>query len=139
MGRVEGRLGRPRSPSASRIPTGDPQDTPLQQAATGRQGARPAGRNEGRQEASRLASPRPCQPAHARMCGFLPHVPSNPLTLQQIIKTHLYLICLLELIEFLRSANASLCCLPIAGSEQLNDKAADQPQAPQTALGVKRH
>lgn len=30
-------------------------------------------------------------------------------TLQQIIKTHLYLICLLELIEFLRSANATVC------------------------------
>lgn len=34
---------------------------------------------------------------------------SNPPPLQQIIKTHLYLICLLELIEFLRSANATVC------------------------------
>lgn len=28
-----------------------------------------------------------------------------------------------------------MCCLPIAGSEQLNDKAADQPQAAQTGSG----
>lgn len=61
------------------------------------------------QEASRLASPRSCQPAHACLCGFPPRAPSNPPTLQQIIKTHLYLICLLELIEFLRSANATVC------------------------------
>lgn len=32
----------------------------------------------------------------------------------------------------------SLCCLPIAGSEQLNDKAADQPQALQTGSGGKK-
>lgn len=38
-----------------------------------------------------------------------PRARSNPPTLQQIIKTHLYLICLLELIEFLRSANARVC------------------------------
>lgn len=56
-----------------------------------------------------LASPRLCQPARARMCGFPPRAHSNPPTLQQIIKTHLYLICLLELIEFLRSANATVC------------------------------
>lgn len=33
-----------------------------------------------------------------------------------------------------------MCCLPIAGSEQLNDKAADQPQAraPQTGAGGKK-
>lgn len=31
-----------------------------------------------------------------------------------------------------------MCCLPIAGSEQLNDKAADRPQAPQTGAGGKK-
>lgn len=32
----------------------------------------------------------------------------------------------------------SLCCLPIAGSEQLNDKAANQPRALQTGSGGKK-
>lgn len=100
-------LGQPCSPQSSRIPPRDPRDTPSGRWLRGDRD--PTGRNEGRQEASRLASLRPCQPAHTRMCGFPPRAPSNPPTLQQIIKTHLYLICLLELIEFLRSANATVC------------------------------
>lgn len=32
----------------------------------------------------------------------------------------------------------SLCCFPIAGLEQLNDKAADQPRAPQTGAGSEK-
>lgn len=67
------------------------------------------GRIRGSRKHPKLASLQLCQPAHARMCGFLPPTRSNPPTLQQIIKTHLYLICLLELIEFLRSANATVC------------------------------
>lgn len=40
---------------------------------------------------------------------------SNPQPFEQIIKIHLYLICLLELIEFLRLANVSGCTLPPNG------------------------
>lgn len=44
-----------------------------------------------------------------------PFAYSNPQPFEQIIKIHLYLICLLELIEFLRSANVSGCTLPPNG------------------------
>lgn len=40
---------------------------------------------------------------------------SNPQPFEQIIKIHLYLICLLELIEFLRLVNVSGCTLPPNG------------------------
>lgn len=40
---------------------------------------------------------------------------SNPQPFEQIIKIHLYLICLLELIEFLRLVNVTGCALPPNG------------------------
>lgn len=98
---------RPASPS--RIPTGDPPRHPSPRMAEGQQGTPDLGDIRGSGKRPQLALLRLCQPAHARMCGFPPPARSNPPTLQQIIKTHLYLICLLELIEFLCSANATVC------------------------------
>lgn len=43
---------------------------------------------------------------------FFPFADSNPQPLEQIIKIHLYLICLLELIEFLRLANVTQYAMP---------------------------
>lgn len=43
---------------------------------------------------------------------------SNPQPLEQIIKIHLYLICLLELIEFLRLANVTRYALPPNGDRR---------------------
>lgn len=43
---------------------------------------------------------------------FFPFAYSNPQPLEQIIKIHLYLICLLELIEFLRLANVTQYAMP---------------------------
>lgn len=51
-------------------------------------------------------------PVHAASSLF---AYSNPQPFEQIIKIHLYLICLLELIEFLRLVNVSGCALPPNG------------------------
>ena len=71
--------------------------------------ARPAGRCEGLWELSLAGIPTSVPTCSRTQVWFPPRARSNPPTLQQIIKTHLYLICLLELIEFLRSANATVC------------------------------
>lgn len=105
-GGVEGQ-GQP-CPLSSRIPT---RDTPMTPPWEGGHWAGGGHALLGGIWGSRKhppGIPRLCQPAHACMCGFPPRARSNPPTLQQIIKTHLYLICLLELIEFLRSANATV-------------------------------
>lgn len=62
----------------------------------------------------------PCAGAgKASPCPHEQHLPFSPTVIlslsSKIIKIHLYLICLLELIEFLRLANVSGCTLPPNG------------------------
>lgn len=62
---------------------------------------------------------------------------SNPQPFEQIIKIHLYLICLLELIEFLRLANVSGCMVPPNGD--LAAGAAGAAPGFYPSLGEKTH
>lgn len=62
---------------------------------------------------------------------------SNPQPFEQIIKIHLYLICLLELIEFLRLANVSGCTLPPNGDPAAG--AAGAAPQPSPLSGDKSH